>query len=471
MYDTRDKARRVPGLGYRFRKQTLNNLVEYACRIFQNLNLYYNRMPRFNEVASGRGSDGNKKRKGRGKKRAVVSVGRERSRKDSETIQMVNEMLVAEDVMSLRKVAAVRGLVSDSLRRRVWPFMLDVSTTNVYDTAEESTARPSYRIFKRMSHKDDAVVKADIERSLWKYSKGWSVEERDGERGRLSDIITASLEGNTQGVYYYQGLHDVASVLLLVCGEGSAHAMLHKMVRCHLRDCTRSTIDPALRTLRLLYPILKHADRELYDFIKSLKEPALETPYFALSWYMTWFAHDVDSLEDSARLFDLFMGSHPLMPLYVACQVIVGARDDIMKFKQGEGDMVYSFLNKLAVVGPNRPNVDTIAQQAVHLYKQIPPHVLTAGKLKKDLISSCCVPFAFLKNGRWEVPIVEEASVTSHALDNGHRSTAEGVASPGIARQLQRIAIGTLAIAAGAVITVLSDHYHVLGVSQLRDWT
>lgn len=429
-------------------------------------------MTKSNIAGSSKGGEEKKKRKGRGKRRGVVSVGgRGKSTKDAETVQMVNEMLLKEDVMSLRKIAAVRGLVSDSLRRRAWPFILDVSTTNVYRDAgggESTGGEVPYHMLKCMSHKDDAVVRADIERSLWKYSKGWSVGERDRERARLSDIITASLEGNTQGVYYYQGLHYVASVLLLVCGEGSAHAMLHKLVRCQLRDCTRSTIDPALRTLHLLYPILKHADRELYDFIKSQNEPALETPYFALSWYMTWFAHDVDSLEDSARLFDLFMASHPMMPLYVACEVIIGARAEILQFTNGQGDLVYSFLNKLSIVGPNRPTVDTIVQKAVNLYKQIPPHVLTAGKLKKDLVSSCSIPFAFLKNGRWEVPIVEEASVTSHALSPGHATSR--APNPGMGRQLQRLAIGTLAIAAGAAITILSEHYPLFGMSHMQDW-
>lgn len=40
------------------------------------------------------------------------------------------------------------------------------------------------------------------------------------------------------------------------------------------------------------------------------------------SWLLTWFAHDVPSLPQTARLFDLFLSSHPLMPLYVAAVVI-----------------------------------------------------------------------------------------------------------------------------------------------------
>ena len=59
--------------------------------------------------------------------------------------------------------------------------------------------------------------------------------------------------------------------------------------------------------------MLLQADEELAQYI--LKAGVL--PYFALSWYITWFAHEVQSLPQIARLFDLFMASHPLMPLYV----------------------------------------------------------------------------------------------------------------------------------------------------------
>jgi hypothetical protein len=125
---------------------------------------------------------------------------------------------------------------------------------------------------------------------------------------------------------WLQGLHDIASVLLLVCGEVLAYRMLSRLTVCHLRDCTRASLASALETLKLLYPILGHADPPLCTHIFRLAEPALELPYFALSWYMTWFAHDIADLAHASRLFDLFISSHPLMPLYLAAVAIkVGA--------------------------------------------------------------------------------------------------------------------------------------------------
>ena len=53
-------------------------------------------------------------------------------------------------------------------------------------------------------------------------------------------MLTASVvRGRAAGVHYYQGMHDVAAVLLLVAGEEGAYRMLSHLATCHLRDCTR----------------------------------------------------------------------------------------------------------------------------------------------------------------------------------------------------------------------------------------
>ena len=36
-----------------------------------------------------------------------------------------------------------------------------------------------------------------------------------------------------------QGLHDIASVLLMAVGEGMAYRLLVHLTNCQLRDCTR----------------------------------------------------------------------------------------------------------------------------------------------------------------------------------------------------------------------------------------
>ena len=43
---------------------------------------------------------------------------------------------------------------------------------------------------------------------------------------------------------------------------------------------------------------------------------------WGMSWFLTWLSHTTPGLAESARLFDLFVASHPLMPLYVGAVAV-----------------------------------------------------------------------------------------------------------------------------------------------------
>ena len=81
----------------------------------------------------------------------------------------------------------------------------------------------------------------------------------------------------------------------------------------------RPSLDAVLELLALLLPVLREVDRPLHDHIHATGVP----PFFSLSWYITWFAHNLVQLGDAARLFDLFLGSHPIMPIYAAAAILV----------------------------------------------------------------------------------------------------------------------------------------------------
>ena len=46
-------------------------------------------------------------------------------------------------------------------------------------------------------------------------------------------------------------------------------------------------------------------------------------PFFALSWIITWFAHDVRDTAVVKRLFDFFLVSHPMMPVYMSVAMTI----------------------------------------------------------------------------------------------------------------------------------------------------
>ena len=43
---------------------------------------------------------------------------------------------------------------------------------------------------------------------------------------------------------------------------------------------------------------------------------------FGLSWLITWYSHVMDNLMVILRLYDFFIATHPLMPIYVGAIVM-----------------------------------------------------------------------------------------------------------------------------------------------------
>lgn len=53
---------------------------------------------------------------------------------------------------------------------------------------------------------------------------------------RLINGVVCSHPGK---IHYFQGLHDVAAVLMLTAGERAANPMVERLLHAHLRDCVQ----------------------------------------------------------------------------------------------------------------------------------------------------------------------------------------------------------------------------------------
>lgn len=52
---------------------------------------------------------------------------------------------------------------------------------------------------------------------------------------------------------------------------------------------------------------------------------------FALPWYLTWFGHSLNSYRAVVRLYDFFLASPILLPLYVTAAIVLFREDEIFK--------------------------------------------------------------------------------------------------------------------------------------------
>lgn len=89
---------------------------------------------------------------------------------------------------------------------------------------------------------------------------------------------------------------------------------------------------------------------------------------FALPWYLTWFGHSLNQYRDVVRLYDFFLASPPLMPLYVAAALVIYRSDEI--FEVGcDMASIHCLLSQI----PDNVPFEQILKHAQRLYEKYPP--------------------------------------------------------------------------------------------------
>lgn len=126
--------------------------------------------------------------------------------------------------------------------------------------------------------------------------------------------------------YYYQGYHDICVTFLLVLGEEGAFHVLNRLSRSHFKVFMEKTMESTSNLLELVPLLIGIEDPELAMF---LKQSGVGTIY-SLSWVITWFSHVLRNYDTVGRLFDVFMGSHKFLPLYLTAAILLYKRDEII---------------------------------------------------------------------------------------------------------------------------------------------
>lgn len=234
---------------------------------------------------------------------------------------LLNRILLQQpvDLEALYTISRLEGgFLTRELRGRIWPKLLGINRYNV----------PDYRGFLK-PHRDFNQVGCDIDRSLWNYPETnlWSEEFREKRRNALSSMILSILCRHSE-LHYFQGYHDVMSVFLLTIEDDHLACALGEAASLRFfRDCMNSDFDVVSKTMRLIMVILKVVDQRLYSYLTK----AGVEPFFATSWIITWFAHDIKSVSGIARIYDALLCSHPLFSLYLCATLLIHCREEIFR--------------------------------------------------------------------------------------------------------------------------------------------
>ncbi|CAO3654321.1 unnamed protein product [Mucor fragilis] len=265
-----------------------------------------------------------------------------RSMRRAQQTQDILEAMARNDYDQLKKLARhPEGFVDDKLRQYVWPVLLHTQHGNY--------------LAERGSEKDlaDPVqITKDVERSLYYYPQDITPMLKAHKQQELHCMIVEILWRNP-ALKYYQGFHDICTCFLLVLGKKAAIPAAENVALFFIRDAMLDSFDPVSKQLRLMSSLIEYEDPELTLFL----EKANIMPYYALSWILTWFSHDFEAYEKVVRLFDLFISSQAIMPVYIASAITLLRRSEILK---SEKDLVHSLITRI----PQDMDIELIIQKA-----------------------------------------------------------------------------------------------------------
>lgn len=136
-----------------------------------------------------------------------------------------------------------------------------------------------------------------------------------------------------------------------------------KLSQTHFRNLMQHNFDIVRSLVGLMLGILRVSDPPLHRQITRLSIP----PFFAISWLITWFAHDLPNHHNAQRMFDFFMANHPSAIVYAAAAVPMLHREELLMVDV-EGPEVHQWLKKL----PERIAPSLLILHTVKLMKDYP---------------------------------------------------------------------------------------------------
>lgn len=195
------------------------------------------------------------------------------------------------------------------------------------------------------------------------------IDQNEAELARqkheLSDLIVGILRRYPY-LCYFQGYHDICQVLLLVLPIPTRAQAVARLSALRIRDFMLPTLEPAISQLHLIPDILRAADPGLWRHLSDTQ------PFFALSGTLTMYAHDITTLGEITRLFDVLLAREPVFTVYMFAAIVRSRREELFETPPDEPEMLHSILSKL----PSPLDLEALIASACRLFEAHPPEQL-----------------------------------------------------------------------------------------------
>lgn len=187
-------------------------------------------------------------------------------------------------------------------------------------------------------HADESQVALDVKRSFHAWDAK-AVGDRALRQAQLSDLLCGTLRAYPY-LHYYQGLHDLVAVLLLMMCPAHdwpsgdvrdrVQAATHYVCLMLVRDCMTTDLLPAMGQMKIVLHIVRAADAP-YAY-------ALERAFgschvvVVLPWLLTLLTHDVPSLAVAQHVVTFVLEHGPASTLYVCAALLLAQKDGALPY-------------------------------------------------------------------------------------------------------------------------------------------
>ncbi|TRM57891.1 rab-GTPase-TBC domain-containing protein [Schizophyllum amplum] len=216
-------------------------------------------------------------------------------------------------------------------RAELWPKLLGAKPFEERVTKEDE-----------VSHPDERQIRLDTDRSFVMYP----VDPSDDKAPLQEELhrLIVSIFRKRRKLNYFQGYHDIISVLFLTLPEEVCLSTAEKMSLHRLRDSMGASLEPTLGLLRVTRNLLRVCDPPYADLL----ERNAPLPFYALSNLLTLFAHDIPTLPLIQHVFDYLLCREPLAVVYLCAAVLLSRKDEVHWLEQeDEEGMMHSLLSSL----------------------------------------------------------------------------------------------------------------------------
>lgn len=269
------------------------------------------------------------------------------------------------------------GLINNDLRRKIWPILLRIPETIDF----EATFIDDLSLHDKECHKDEDQIKLDIKRSF----SHWDLASDDIEiLKKQLHFLTTKFFRKYPSLHYYQGFHDIASVILLVCYTSEQKTvdelLAFKLLECltlnHLRDFLISDIHLSLQHLKLIPTLLEIIDHKFFKVLKKVNNFYITSDgaYYDYSFHqglssiLTMFSHDINDLNQLLIIWDFILSYNTsIITIYIYVSFLQFKRNDIFQ-----------------KLGLNDKSEDQIDKDLLH-------NLLSANYLFKDLTDNALI--------------------------------------------------------------------------------